>query len=249
MEGDRIRALYYAVTWVDQHTLIWAEDVFPASYEIGDWSLLLSSERRLVATPSMALSTDEAREELRPVLEAWSVSLELEHRMVVEFSYLGADVQRTDSTNELVATDFVETTDDACITVGRGELPTPNWSLRETDKISLVRTRCLRPMRMGTRTVPDAGYWLLTHLKEWAGDEAGVKQKLRLSSRYFARVWKWCARSGERKVSPQAIDLTEDQKASLVLVLEELVRRLYLVESGLPPGVELNLADWPGKHP
>lgn len=42
------------------------------------------------------------------------------------------------------------------------------------------------------------------------------------------------------------LDLTEDQKASLGPALEELVRRLHLVESGLSLGADLDLSDWPG---
>ncbi|WP_042390598.1 hypothetical protein [Streptacidiphilus melanogenes] len=246
MESERVRALHYSVQWVDQHPLSWDEAAFPATYEACGWDLVLS-EKRLDASPSTTLTVNEARSQLAPLLAAWAASVEVEHRLIVTFFYLGADVERAEDRGRVTVADFAGSSDEATAAIRRGAPPVPNWSFQDTDTTSLARTLCLRPMRNGTRPVADAAYWLATHLESWAGSTSAVATRLNVSSAYFGMAKKWGARSDERKVSPNSMALTEGDKASLKVVLEELIRRLHLVESGLPPGDWLDVGDWPGR--
>ncbi|MEY9997506.1 hypothetical protein ABIE67_009625 [Streptomyces sp. V4I8] len=110
----------------------------------------------------------------------------------------------------------------------------------------MARTKCLRRLRAGSLPVDNAAYWLATHLEKWAGEsDQTAPERLNVSSKYFAEAKEQGARSDERKVSTRALTLTTQDKVSLGSVLEELIRRLHLVESGLDPGDYLDLTDWP----
>ncbi|WP_265558485.1 hypothetical protein [Streptomyces hygroscopicus] len=65
---------------------------------------------------------------------------------------------------------------------------------------------------------------------------SAVATRLNVSLTYVKMAKQWGARSNERKVSSASTVLRENDKASLKVGLEELVRHLHLVESGLPPG-------------
>ncbi|MEU1107093.1 hypothetical protein ABZ408_40065 [Streptomyces tibetensis] len=249
MEGGRVRALHFAVDWVDQHPVTWLDGAFPAVYHADGWTLTLS-ETRLDAVPSTQMSEDEARSAVEPILRTWEAALEVEQRLVVTFFYLVADVEPdVPETGTAAGADFagaVGKAFDATVEIERSAPPEPDWSWRDTDVTLSARTACLRPLRNGTRPVPDAAYWLYTHLKTWAGNDVKVAhERLNVSGQYFKRFRMWGANSSERKVASSQLYLTAQQKASLSRVLEELVRRLHLVESGLPPGARLDLADWP----
>ncbi|MET8328662.1 hypothetical protein [Streptomyces sp. NPDC005181] len=105
MEGDRVRALHYAVRWVDQHPLTWLKGAFPASYEVDGWALKLN-ETRLDAVPPGDLAEDEALATLAPFLDAWAATLEVEERLIMVFQYLGADVERQGDGRGRVSADF-----------------------------------------------------------------------------------------------------------------------------------------------
>lgn len=248
MKAGQVRTLHYAVNWVDQHPVSWLEDAFPASYEVRGWTLTLS-EARLDALPSQAMSEDEARSALTPILDTWSAAIEVEQRLVVTFFYLGADVkQDTAGAGTAASADFASasgTAFNATVAIRRGTPPEPDWSWRDTDVTRLARSMCLRPLRNRSRTVDDAAYWLSTHLKSWAGSDHAAAQRLNVSSSYFERARQWGARSAERKVSRDSQALTTQEKEQLKSVLEELIRRLHLVESGLAPGRHLDVNDWP----
>jgi len=248
VKDGRVRALHYAVNWVDQHPVTWLEDAFPTSYEVGGWTLSLS-EARLDAVPSNAMSEDEARSSLTPILDTWSAALEVDQRLVVTFFYLGADVEQdTVGAGAVTSTDFASlsgTAFDATVAIRRSTPPEPDWSWRDTDVTRLARSMCLRPLRNRSRTVDDAAYWLSTHLKSWAGSDRAAAQRLNVSSGYFDRARQWGARSAERKVSRDSQALTTQEKEQLKSVLEELIRRLHLVESDLAPGKYLDVDDWP----
>ncbi|MCW7940522.1 hypothetical protein AAW14_00120 [Streptomyces hygroscopicus] len=158
VESERIRTLQYSVQWVDQHPLSWDEAAFPVTYRADGWDLLLS-EKRLDASPSTALAVDEARSQLAPLLAAWSASIEVEHRLIVTFFYLGADVERDEDRGGVTVADFAGCSDEATSAIQRAAPPAPNGSFQDTDTASLARTLCLRPMRNGTRPVADAAYY------------------------------------------------------------------------------------------
>lgn len=248
VNAGRVRTLHYAVNWVDQHPVTWLEDAFPASYEVGGWTLSLS-EARLDAVPSRPMSEDEARSALTPILDTWSAAIEVEQRLVMTFFYLGADVeQETAGAGTAASADFASasgTAFDATVAIRRGTPPEPDWSWRDTDVTRLARSMCLRPLRNRSRTVDDAAYWLSTHLKSWAGSDRAAAERLNVSSGYFDRARQWGARSAERKVSRDSQALSMQEKEQLKSVLEELIRRLHLVESDLAPGRHLDVNDWP----
>ncbi|MFE1907391.1 hypothetical protein ACFW96_27510 [Streptomyces gardneri] len=240
--------LHFAVQWVDQHPLTWLNGAFPSSYEVDGWALNLS-ETRLDAKPPMPMTEDEARSGMTPILDTWTAVLEIEQRLVVTFYYLGASLE-PDATEGGTAADFATvsaTAFDAAVTIQRGTPREPDWSWRDTEATQLARTMCLRPLRNGSRPVADAAYWLATHLKQWADTESAAAARLNVSTAYVKRVRLLGARSHERKVMPNSLELTAQDKEFLNNALEELVRRLHLVESGLPPGERLDLTD--GRDP
>jgi hypothetical protein len=249
MEGDRVRALHYAVKWVDQHPLTWLKGAFPASYEVDGWALKLNETRLDAVPPGDLADEDEALATLAPLLDAWAATLEVEERLIMVFQYLGADVECQGDGRGRASADFAtaaDTAHDATVAITRSAPPGPDPSWRDTDEASLARSMCLRPLRNGTRPVVDAAYWLATHLERWAdGDQKAVATKLNVSTSYYKRARQWGARSKGRKVSSNSLTLSEQEKSSLQAALEELIRRLHLAESGLPPGDRLDLTDWP----
>ncbi|GAA2837511.1 hypothetical protein GCM10010441_72340 [Kitasatospora paracochleata] len=247
MQNGQVLRLRYSVAWVDQHPLTWVEGAFPADYEVKGWRLQLG-ESQLEAWPPTPMGEDEARLALLPILSAWAASLEVEHHLIVTFTYLGAEFEPESAVAGEVrvqATDVWTLAFDATVEVQRGTPPEPSWDWQETPAAAAVREVCLRPLRNGTRPVADAAYWLATHLKMWAGGQSQAASRLNVDPAYFERARQQGARSAERKVSNDSVSLTEQQKESLRLVLEDLVARLYLVESGLTPGERLTLTDWP----
>ncbi|MEV7123745.1 hypothetical protein [Kitasatospora griseola] len=234
MQNDQVRALRYAVVWSDQHPMSWLEGAFPVSYTVDGWHLSLE-ESELVAEPSVPMAADEAMEALTPILSAWQASLEITEHLVVTFTYRGADPVLVDG-GSVLGTDVVAATFNASVAVKRPSPPAPSWEWKDTEVTSAARELCLRPVRRGTRTVPDAAYWLLTHLKAWAGSEAKAADRLNVSRSYMKHFRTQGARSSERKVGTGMKVSTEGEKAALAKVLEELVLRLHLVESGLRAG-------------
>ncbi|MFJ3656565.1 hypothetical protein ACIPPR_25085 [Streptomyces nigra] len=250
MKSGQVRTLHFAVEWVDQHPVTWLEGAFPASYEVEGWKLTLT-ETRLAAAPTAPMTEDEARSAVMPLLDTWSAELEVDQRLVVMLYYLGADVEpdTTGTRGTAASADFATasaTAFDATIVIQRDAPPPPDWSWRDTDVTQAARTMCLRPLRSGTRPIADAAYWLSTHLKKWAADgDQTAAERLNVSSGYFNKVSQLGARSDERKVSPTSLTLSAEDKASLRSAVEELIRRLHLAESGIPPGQHLDLSDWP----
>ncbi|MFJ8677349.1 hypothetical protein [Streptomyces sp. NPDC093589] len=240
--------LHFAVRWVDQHPLDWLDSAFPTSYAVEGWRLNLR-EATLEAVPPTPMSVDGARSAIAPILDTWAAALEMEQRLVVMFYYLGAAVEpAATGTGTAVGADFATasiTAFDATVAIQRDAPPEPDWSWRETDVTRLARTMCLRPLRNGSRPVADAANWLSTHLEKWAGGPKAAAHHLNVSCKFFDRFAEWAARSCERKVSPNSRTLTTQDKESLKGAVEELIRRLHLVESGLDPGEYLDLSDWP----
>ncbi|WP_331727351.1 hypothetical protein OG871_40145 (plasmid) [Kitasatospora sp. NBC_00374] len=243
MQYDRVGALRYAVAWSDQHPLSWLEGAFPVTYEVSGWKFELA-ESRLVAVPPTPMDLDDAREAVLPLLNAWAASLEIDDRLLVTFSYLGADVVSGRS-GQVQAADAVVAAFDATVAVQRPSPPAPSWDWLETSVTGAARALCLRPLRSGNRPVVDAAYWLATHLAKWAGSETEAAARLNVSADYMKRARTEGARSDERKVGPGSKTLTAEEKVALARVVEELVRRLHLVESTLSPGEYLTMADWP----
>lgn len=245
---DRVRALHYSVTWVDRHPLSWEDGAFPATYRPNGWTLTLS-RTNLHAVPQADLALDEARQELAELLDSWALNLEVEQSLGVMFGYLSADIDQTDRDVGIIScvvSDSAGSVDEEAVRIVRSAPPEPDWSWRDTQAAALARSRCLRPLRNGTRPVFDAGYWLSTHLVDWASSEPEAANRLSVSGSYLSRARVLAARSDERKAAPSGQrSLTEAEKESLRKVLEELVKRLHLVESGLPPGPPLDVSDWP----
>ena len=243
MQNEQVRALRYGVVWSDQYPLTWLEGAFPASYTVSGWRLDLG-ESELVAEPPAPMGVDDAVEELAPVLRAWQASLEVSERLLVAFTYRGADPVPGDA-GSVLAADALTAAFNATVDAKRSSPPVPRWDWVDTLATSAAREMCLRPLRRGTRPVADAAYWLATHLASWAGGGARAAGRLNVSKPYMERARAEGARSSERKVSSDMRVLTAEEKAALAKVLEELVLRLHLVESGLSPGALLTTADWP----
>jgi len=246
MNADRVNSLNYIVTWIDQHPHQWLDGAFPASYTLGDWELTLT-EQLLAATPSNTFRTEEeARSALEPHLYAWSAQLEIEQRLLVSFAFLNADVAHEDdrvtvSTAEVIAVAF-----NASVEVRRPAPPAPDLTWRDTQVTREVRAACLRPMRNGSRPVVDAANWLATHLKShFDGDQSRAAAALNVSSSYLEQMRVMAARSSDRKVSSNSLSLTPQDKESLRLAVENLVKRFQLFESGLPPGDPIDRSNWP----
>ena len=246
VEGDHVRALHFAVKWLSPRPLDWLEDAFPAPYSVEGWNLLLN-EKTLDATPTMPMSEDAARSALMPMLETWSAALEVEHRLPVMFCYDGADIESTeDAVGTAVAAGIATASAvalDPTVVTKNGAPPEPDMSWQDTEAASLARVMCLRPFRNGTRPVADAAYWLSTHLKKWAGSDEDAAAWLKVSTQYLKLLGKLSSGSDERKVASSSRTLTPQDKAWLSEALEELIRRLHLVEGGRDPGEHLTRAD------
>ncbi|MET9396105.1 hypothetical protein [Kitasatospora sp. NPDC002965] len=243
MQDELVSALRYAVAWSDQHPLGWLDGAFPVTYEVRGWKFELA-ESRLVAVLPTPLDLDNAREMALPFLNAWAASLEVDERLLVTFTYLGADVVSGES-GQVQEADAVVATFGAMVAVQLPSPPAPSWDWLETSATDAARTLCLRPLRNGNRPVVDAANWLATHLTGWAGSESEAASRLNVSVSYMKRARTEGARSDERKVGKESETRTVEEKVALAKVVEELVRRLHLVESSLTPGEHLTLADWP----
>lgn len=246
VERDHVRTLHFAAEWVGRRSPDWLEDAFPARYSVDGWELVLN-EKALSAAPPMPMSEDATRSALTPILETWSAELEVEHRLPVIFYYLGADLESAKDTAGTAVVAGAATASagalDPTVVAKNGTPPEPNLSWRDTEVASLARVMCLRPFRNGARPVADAAYWLSTHLKAWAGSDEGAATQLKVSVNYIKCLGKLGGGSDERKVSRSSRTLTPQDKAWLGEALEELIRRLHLVESGLDPGEHLTRAD------
>lgn len=249
VESGQVRTLHFSVEWVDRHPMTWLEGAFPAEYEVEGWKLTLT-DARLDAVPTRPMTEDEARSALTPLLDTWSATLEVDERLIVMLYYLGADVEpgTTGAGGTVASADCATvsaTARDATVAIQRHAPPQPNWSWRDTAVTKAARMNCLRPLRNGTRPIVDAANWLSTHLRAWVEGDGTAAEQLNVSSNYFDKFRELGARSYERKVSPSSLALSAEDKESLRIVVEELVRRLHLAESGLPPGGHLTLSDWP----
>ena len=244
--GGHVRALHFAVNWLSPRPLDWLEDAFPAPYSVEGWNLILN-EKTLDATPPMPMSEDAARSALMPMLETWSAALEVEHRLPVMFYYNGADIESTEDAAGTAVAAGVATASvvalDPTVVTKNGTPPEPDLSWQDTEAASLARVMCLRPFRNGTRPVADATYWLFTHLKKWAGSDEDAAARLKVSAQYLKQLGRLSGGSDERKVALSSRTLTPQDKAWLSEALEELIRRLQLVESGRDPGEHLTRAD------
>lgn len=245
MDGDQIRALHFAVKWLDQHPLTWLEDAFPATYDVDGWTLTLT-DGRLDAAPTADVDEEQALDDLLPRLDAWRAVLEVEHRLIVVFDYLGADLERREPVEGRASADFAgvqATAYDATVAIERGTPPGPDPLWRDTEWALDARLACLRPVRDGSRQLADAAYWLVTHLHAWS--KTDLAARLNVSGKYLAQVSKLSGGSPDRKVMKNPRRSSDAERAWLRDAVEELVRRLHLAESGQDPGPYLDLSDAP----
>ncbi|MFF2148761.1 hypothetical protein [Kitasatospora sp. NPDC058190] len=226
MSKGQVSRLRHAVTWVDQHPVVWLTSAFPVSYQVQNWELQLE-ESRLDATPPAPLDEDEALAAILPILNGWKAFLEVEQRLLVTFRYLGAEPVNLPSPGsgplQVQAVDILVTVSDAEIEVQHGALPEPSWDWAETAATVPALELCLRPLRNGSRPVVDAAYWLVTHLIQWAEGEKEAADQLNVAGAYFAKVKRLSGRSDERKVGPAKGSV--EQLSKPVDLLAGLARR------------------------
>ncbi|WP_330351815.1 hypothetical protein [Streptomyces sp. NBC_00582] len=246
MNEARVKGLLYSVTWKDQHPLVWNENAFPVSFNADGWELVLN-ERTLDAAASSSPypSVQDAREALEPKLDAWRAKAELEERVLLEFTFAQATLERLPGELPGVQMDVAGFVEGESVSVERSSPPAPDWSWRDTPAAQTVRLMCLRPVRQGRRPVADAGYWLSTFLSVWAGGDRAAAQKLKVSRGVIKRLHEVSGWSLERKVGGGSRPLTNVENTFLQAAIEELARRLQLAESDLCPGEFLDVSHMP----
>jgi hypothetical protein len=231
-----VSALHYAVAWTDQHPLEWGDSAFPATFELPSWQFTLSHDR-LEARPIGREFVDEqaARDAVEPLLDGWTSKVEVEQRLQMRFLFLHADIAYPEAGGHghLELRGAVESAvgleGTLSMLITRDEAPAPDPSWRDTPACRAARDYCLRPMRAGLRPAPDAAYWLVTHLEHWAGSRAAAAGRLNVSRSLLEELGKLSAL--ERKVTRDGRALTPGERQYLAAGVEELVRRLHVVEN------------------
>lgn len=218
----------------------WATGLFPAVMAVSGWRLDVT-ERRISATPrDRFYDASDARISLEPKLEAWAAELAIIYRLPMDFVFLDAEmapdvaVAMTERP-ELTVSDSsgVTATDIASVRIMQETLPTATWNTPPSELARDTREFCLLPLRTQRRTEADAAYWLVELLKEWVGgDLREAAHRLNVSRGYLERMKKLSGHARDRKAARGNEPLTPAEKLELTLMVEEVVRRLHLVEVG-----------------
>jgi hypothetical protein len=237
--------LTYSIRWLDP-----GFSMTPPKTELtlSDFDCTIDGERLIARPKGQYANETEARAALEPLLEAWTLQLELENGYRVEFRLsdsMAKEVRADGTTHHVVGLHTVLSMSDSLSIAVGARIPEPGLRYK-AGPLTLKYLGHVRDLAAGRDKVTHIAYMVVTDLQSEFGDLPRAAKRLGVSRSLLEEIKKLSAgqhATEGRKTVASAVKLTNADLDWLGRAVRALVRRTAEVETGMTGLAQLTVAD------